>query len=69
MLPKAPDRFSMVIFGISLLGLILLATLTFGVPATLVVLSQQRLLTGSVFVAICVLGMVAALYPPGAPAY
>jgi hypothetical protein len=63
MLPKAPDRFSMVIFGISLLGLILLATLTFGVPATLVVLSQQRLLTGSVFVAICILGMVAALYP------
>ena len=61
--PKTPDRFSMIIFSISLIGLVLIAVLTFGVPATLVFLPQQRLLTGSVFVVICVLGMAAALYP------
>ncbi|MBM5804481.1 MAG: hypothetical protein FJZ49_00180 [Candidatus Verstraetearchaeota archaeon] len=61
--PKTPDRLSMMLFGISLLGLVLLAALTFSISVTLAILPQQRLLTGSVFVAICVLGMAAALYP------
>jgi hypothetical protein len=61
--PKTPDRLSMILFGISLLGLILLTVLTFSISVTLVILPQQRLLTGSVFVAICVLGIVATLNP------
>jgi len=61
--PKTPDRLSTILFGISLLGLALLTALTFSISVTLVILPRQRLLTSSVFVAICVLGMAAALYP------
>jgi hypothetical protein len=60
---KTPDRLSMILFGISLLGLVLLAVLTFSNSVPQVVLPQQRLIMGSIFVAICLLGMVAALYP------
>jgi len=61
--PRTPDRISMILFGISLLGLVLLTVLTFSISVNLVILLQQRLLTGSVFVAICILGTIAALYP------
>jgi len=53
----------MCFLSISLFGLVLLAVLTFSLSVSMVAIPQQRLLTGSVFVAICILGAIAALYP------
>jgi hypothetical protein len=60
---KIPDSFSIIIFGIPILSLALLAVLTFGVSTISIILPQQNLLMGSIFVAVCIFGIVAAIYP------
>jgi len=49
--------------SVSLIGLFLLATLTFGVPTSRVNFSWQKPVIGSIFGVICLLGITAGVYP------
>jgi len=60
---KFPDTVSFYFIGISLLGLCLLAALTFNTPKVTASFAWQNQLIGSVFGAICLLGMVAGISP------
>jgi len=64
------DRFglvSLVYIGISLFGLCLLVVLAFNVPESVESMAWQRQLTGSIFMAICILGSIAGISPSRCP--
>lgn len=49
--------------GVSLIGLFLVAVLTFSAPPSEVISSRQRITVGSIFGVICLLGIVAGVFP------
>lgn len=62
---RFPDIISFYFIGVSLFGLCLLAMLTFGIPISVIDFPLQKQLTGSIFMAICLLGITAGVYPSG----
>lgn len=54
---------SLFFLGVSLIGLFLVAALTFGTPSSEVFSPPQRLAVGSLFGLICVLGILAGVFP------
>ncbi|MFB0523336.1 MAG: restriction endonuclease [Candidatus Bathyarchaeia archaeon] len=60
---RFPDIISFYFIGVSLLGLCLLAVLTFSIPISATSFPLQKQLTGSIFTAICLLGITAGVYP------
>jgi len=63
--PKTqPNILSQYFISVSLIGLFLLAALTFGIPTLEVNFSWRKPVIGSIFGLICFLGIMAAVYPP-----
>lgn len=63
---KRPSSFGLVplvYIGLSLLGLCLLTVLTFNIPVSVGSIAWQRQVTGSIFMAICILGTIAGISP------
>lgn len=60
---KPPNILSLCYIGSSLFGLCLLAILTFSIPVDMINFPWRKQLTGSIFAAICLLGITAAISP------
>lgn len=58
-----PNILSLYFISVSLIGLLLLAAFTFSIPALKVSFSWQKPVIGSIFGLICLLGIIAGVYP------